>query len=108
MSSDSKPGFFARLRARLTRPGAGLGSELARLFGTRRIDAEVLEELETRLLAADVGVTVTQELREGSMRSGCATGRSKAVMSACSASSSAATSPSCWRATRARKPSSNS
>ena len=65
MSSDSKPGFFARLRARLTRPGAGLGSELARLFGARRIDAEVLEELETRLLAADVGVTVTQELLEG-------------------------------------------
>ncbi|MFZ9479353.1 MAG: signal recognition particle-docking protein FtsY [Steroidobacteraceae bacterium] len=65
MSSDSKPGFFARLRARLTRPGAGLGNDLARLIGARRIDAEVLEELETRLLAADVGVTVTQELLEG-------------------------------------------
>ena len=65
MSSDSKPGFFARLRARLTRPGGGLGNDLARLFGARRIDAEVLEELETRLLAADVGVTVTQELLEG-------------------------------------------
>jgi fused signal recognition particle receptor len=65
MSSDSKPGFFARLRARLTRPGAGLGNDLARLIGARRIDAEVLEELETRLLAADVGVTVTEELLEG-------------------------------------------
>jgi fused signal recognition particle receptor len=65
MSNDSKPGFLARLRARLARQGAGLGSELAGLFAARRIDAEMLAELETRLLAADVGVTVTAELLEG-------------------------------------------
>jgi len=65
MSSESKPGFFQRLRDRLTRPGGGLGAELGRLFGARRIDAAVLEELETRLLAADVGVEVTEELLEG-------------------------------------------
>jgi fused signal recognition particle receptor len=65
MASESKSGFFQRLKERLTRPGGGLGSGLARLFGARRIDAEVLEELETRLLAADVGASVTEELLEG-------------------------------------------
>jgi fused signal recognition particle receptor len=65
MTSESKPGFFQRLKDRLTRPGGGLGVGLARLFGARRIDAAVLEELETRLLAADVGVPVTEELLEG-------------------------------------------
>jgi len=65
MASESKSGFFQRLKERLTRPGGGLGSGLARLFGARRIDAEVLVELETRLLAADVGASVTEELLEG-------------------------------------------
>ena len=65
MASESEPGFFQRLKDRLTRPGGGLGAGLARLFGARRIDAAVLEELETRLLAADVGVPVTEELLEG-------------------------------------------
>ncbi|MBM4239183.1 MAG: signal recognition particle-docking protein FtsY [Gammaproteobacteria bacterium] len=65
MASESKPGFFQRLKDRLTRPGGGIGSGLARLFGARRIDDSILEELETRLLAADVGVQVTEELLEG-------------------------------------------
>lgn len=65
MASESKPGFFQRLKERLTRPGGGIGAELGRLFGARRIDAGVLEELEARLLAADVGVPVTEELLEG-------------------------------------------
>ena len=65
MTSESKPGFFQRLKDRLTRPGGGIGSGLARLFGARRIDESILEELETRLLAADVGVQVTEELLEG-------------------------------------------
>lgn len=65
MTSESKPGFFQRLKDRLKRPGGGIGSGLARLFGARRIDDSILEELETRLLAADVGVQVTEELLEG-------------------------------------------
>ncbi|MBU6377390.1 MAG: signal recognition particle-docking protein FtsY [Gammaproteobacteria bacterium] len=64
-SSAAKPGFLQRLKDRLTRPGGGVGAGLARLFGARRIDAAVLEELETRLLAADVGAEVTGELLEG-------------------------------------------
>ena len=50
--------FFARLRARVNR-GA---SWVADLLPGRRIDAELLDELETRLLEADVGVEATQEI----------------------------------------------
>ena len=64
MTSESKPGFFQRLKERLTRPGGGIGAGLVRLFGARQIDAAIFEELETRLLAADVGVQVTNELLE--------------------------------------------
>jgi len=63
--SNSTLEFFFRLTDRLTRPGGGLGAGLARLFGVKRIDAAVLEELESRLLAADVGVKVTEELLAG-------------------------------------------
>ncbi|MFT3906437.1 MAG: signal recognition particle-docking protein FtsY [Steroidobacteraceae bacterium] len=66
MSATSTPaapgGFFARLKARLARTGATLGSELRVLLKGRRIDAGVLEELEERLLAADVGVQATTEI----------------------------------------------
>ena len=65
MPAESQGGFFARLKDRLIKPQGGLASGLARLFGSRKIDAEILEELETRLLQADVGVTVTSDLLEG-------------------------------------------
>lgn len=65
MPAESQGGFFARLKERLIKPQGGLASGLVRLFGSRKIDAEILEELETRLLQADVGVTVTSDLLEG-------------------------------------------
>lgn len=65
MPAESQGGFFARLKDRLIKPQGGLASGLARLFGSRKIDAEILEELETRLLQADVGMTVTSDLLEG-------------------------------------------
>jgi len=58
---DAREGFFRRLRARV---GLGPGSGLAALLGSRRIDSELLEELETRLLTADVGVAATEEILE--------------------------------------------
>lgn len=67
-SSDmpgSRSGFLQRLKDRLTRPGAALGAGLNRLFSGRQIDESVFEELETRLLAADVGIEVTTLLLEG-------------------------------------------
>jgi fused signal recognition particle receptor len=62
MSTDPKSGFFKRLRAKLNPPKSWLSYDLGNLFKGRKIDAAILEELETRLLGADVGVTVTAEL----------------------------------------------
>ena len=64
MSTDPKSGFFKRLRAKLNPPNSWLSYDLGNLFKGRKIDAAILEELETRLLGADVGVTVTEELLE--------------------------------------------
>jgi len=66
MSSDppAKSGFFTRMRAKINRPGSWLSYDLANLVPGRKIDAEVLEELETRLLTADVGVDATEQILE--------------------------------------------
>ena len=61
---DAPQGFFGRLRARLNRGGGVLGRDLRDLLHGRKIDAELLEELEMRLIGADVGVTATQEILE--------------------------------------------
>ncbi|MGI9330453.1 MAG: signal recognition particle-docking protein FtsY [Gammaproteobacteria bacterium] len=54
-------GFFARLRERLNR-GRGLGLSLG--FAGRKLDEELVEELETQLLLADVGVAATDRILE--------------------------------------------
>ncbi|RYG87660.1 signal recognition particle-docking protein FtsY, partial [bacterium] len=43
-------GFFGRLKERLSRSASRLTDELRGLFRGRKIDAELLEELETRLI----------------------------------------------------------
>ena len=53
---------FAKLRDRLRRTRQGLVGGLAGLFAGRKLDDETLEELEGRLLLADVGVDVTNQL----------------------------------------------
>src|SRR6188474_482349 len=50
------------MRARINRPGSWLSYDLANLVPGRKIDAEVLDELETRLLTADVGVDATRHI----------------------------------------------
>jgi fused signal recognition particle receptor len=63
--ADEQPkSFFSRLRAKLNRPGSWLSYDLANLVPGRKIDAEVLDELETRLLTADVGIEATQQILE--------------------------------------------
>ena len=62
---EERQGFFKRLRARLNRGNSWLTYDLADLFRGRKIDAQVLEELETRLLSADVGVEATEHILEG-------------------------------------------
>ena len=55
-----KSAFFDRLKTRLTRTRHGMFDGLANLFlGKKSIDDDILEELETRLLLADVGVEAT-------------------------------------------------
>jgi fused signal recognition particle receptor len=61
MAQESK-GFFARLKARLNRGGTSIARDLRSLLRGRKIDAAVLEELETRLLSADVGVEATNDI----------------------------------------------
>ena len=60
--AEGKQSFLARMRAKINRPGSWLSYDLANLVPGRKIDAEVLDELETRLLTADVGVEATQQI----------------------------------------------
>jgi fused signal recognition particle receptor len=55
-------GFLARLRARLNRGNSWLTYDLANLLPGGKIDDEVLDELETRLIAADVGIETTERI----------------------------------------------
>jgi len=56
-----KPGLFSRLKAGLSKTRSGLHDGITNLFaGRRQIDDALLEDLETQLLLADVGVEATQ------------------------------------------------
>ncbi|WP_370614885.1 signal recognition particle-docking protein FtsY [Mumia sp. Pv 4-285] len=57
-------GRLVRLRERLSRSQSSLGKGLLALLGRDRLDEDTWEEIEDTLLAADVGVTPTQELVE--------------------------------------------
>ncbi|RMG31805.1 MAG: signal recognition particle-docking protein FtsY [Gammaproteobacteria bacterium] len=58
-----RKGFLARLRDGLSKTRRGLTEGIAALLaGRRRIDEALLEEIETRLLLADVGVEATREI----------------------------------------------
>jgi len=60
---DVPQGFWRRLKSGLTRTREGLTMGLADMIrGKKVIDDEVLEEIETRLLMADVGVEATQRI----------------------------------------------
>ena len=59
-AEPAKGGFFARLKQGLSKTSASLGEGMASLFlGKKAIDDDLLDELETRLLTADVGVEAT-------------------------------------------------
>jgi fused signal recognition particle receptor len=65
---SQQPGFVARLRAKLNRGNSWLTYDLANLLPGGKIDEHVLDELETRLIAADVGIETTEKIL-GSLRS---------------------------------------
>ena len=63
--SEKQPGFFKRLRARLNQGDSWLTYDLANLAPGGKIDEDVLEELETRLVMADVGIDATDAIISG-------------------------------------------
>jgi len=66
--AEDRPGFIRRLRNRLNRGNSWLTYDIADLLRGRQIDAAILEELETRLITADVGVEATERILEGLRR----------------------------------------
>ncbi|MGB5235856.1 MAG: signal recognition particle-docking protein FtsY, partial [Candidatus Macondimonas sp.] len=59
-------GWLGRIRAGLSKTRAGLADGLGTLFlGGKRLDDTLLEELETRLLVADVGLDATRRILDG-------------------------------------------
>ena len=58
-----RPGLFQRLKQKLSRTRGSLTEGLARLvLGKKAIDGEILEEIETHLLMADVGADATARI----------------------------------------------
>lgn len=58
-----KKGLFSRLKDKLSKTRHGLTDGLSNIFlGKKQLDDDLLEELETRLLMADVGVDTTQTI----------------------------------------------
>ncbi|MBK8161917.1 MAG: signal recognition particle-docking protein FtsY [Gammaproteobacteria bacterium] len=61
--SGRATGFFGRLKERLSRTRSGIVEGVANLvLGRKKIDAELLDEIETVLLRADVGVEATEAI----------------------------------------------
>ena len=60
---DNKASWFARLKQGLAKTSSSLGEGMASLFlGKKEIDDDLLDELETRLLTADVGMEATMAI----------------------------------------------
>jgi fused signal recognition particle receptor len=73
MTNEADPpagvrGFFKRLRAKLNVGPAWLTTDIQELLPGRKIDAEILDELETRLITADVGTEATSRILDGLRR----------------------------------------
>lgn len=66
---NSKPGFFARIKQGLSRTSSNFAEGLGNLFlGRKAIDDDLLEEIETQLLVADVGIEATTDIIENLTR----------------------------------------
>ncbi len=67
-ATAERPGFFQRLRQKINRGESWLTYDLANLLPGGKVDESVLEELETRLITADVGVETTEQVIAGLRR----------------------------------------
>lgn len=62
-TGGQKAGLFARLKQGLAKTRSGLGDAVASMvLGRKEIDDELLEDLETQLLMADVGIDATRQI----------------------------------------------
>jgi fused signal recognition particle receptor len=62
--AEKKKGFFSRLATGLSKTRSGFSDGVANLLlGKKEIDDDLLEDLETQLIMADVGVEATREIR---------------------------------------------
>jgi fused signal recognition particle receptor len=60
---EEKKGFFARIKSGLSKTKANLTEQLSNIFlGAKEIDDDLLEDIETLLLTADVGVAATSDI----------------------------------------------
>ncbi len=69
LDSSKRGGFIKRLRARLNRGDSWLSYDLANLPPGGMIDEDVLEDLEARLVMADVGVETAETIIGGLQKS---------------------------------------
>ncbi|WP_101758558.1 signal recognition particle-docking protein FtsY [Oceanicoccus sp. KOV_DT_Chl] len=64
-NDTSKSGFFSRLKSGLKKTSSSFASGMGTIFlGKKEIDDELLDDLETQLLVADVGIEATREIME--------------------------------------------
>ncbi len=61
---EKKPGFFARLKAGLTKTRDNIASGLSSVFTENEIDEDFYEELEETLIMSDIGVHTTEVIIE--------------------------------------------
>ncbi|MCX4026603.1 signal recognition particle-docking protein FtsY [Endozoicomonas sp. SM1973] len=65
-AKPKKAGFFSRMKKGLSKTRSSFVEGVTTLFiGKKEIDDDLLEELETQLLMADVGIAATTEIVEG-------------------------------------------
>ena len=63
-NTESKPGFFARLKAGLSRSTGALAGNLTSIITHRKLDAATLAELREVLIAADLGAVQATAITE--------------------------------------------
>lgn len=61
-TEGKKPGFFARLKAGLTRSTQSITQGITRVFTRKRLDQAALDELEELLIGADMGAKVAADV----------------------------------------------
>lgn len=61
-TDGKKPGFFARLKAGLTRSTQSITQGITRVFTRRKLDQAALDELEELLIGADMGAKVAADV----------------------------------------------